>query len=152
MEYASRKIRKPAPYADCRIGKRKSLPTRRSMRVEKQESSRHMPIAELGKEKVFPLGGNNYKYKKLNWEKVSALPTEEVIAFPFWEGVGLADVRGLCLPLRWGCRHCRRKRTMRQNVSPLGGAYLSFELNWEECRRREILLSFKIQNGKEGLS
>ena len=47
--YASRKIRKPAP----------------------------MPIAELGKEKVFPLGGKNYKYKKLNREKVSALPTKE---------------------------------------------------------------------------
>ena len=36
-----------------------------------------MPIAELGKEKVFPPGGKNYKYKKLNWEKVSALPTKE---------------------------------------------------------------------------
>ena len=32
---------------------------------------------ELGKEKVFPLGGKNYKYKKLNREKVSALPTKE---------------------------------------------------------------------------
>ena len=47
------------------------------MRVEKQESSHHMPIAELEKEKVFPLGGKNYKYKKLNREKVSALPTKE---------------------------------------------------------------------------
>ena len=28
-----------------------------------------MPIAELGKEKVFPLGGKNYKQKKLNWEE-----------------------------------------------------------------------------------
>ena len=36
-----------------------------------------MPIAELRKEKVFPLGGKNYKYKKLNREKVSALPTKE---------------------------------------------------------------------------
>ena len=31
--------------------------------------------------------------------KVSALPTEEVIAFPFGEGVGFADERGLCLSL-----------------------------------------------------
>lgn len=36
-----------------------------------------MPIAELGKEKVFPPGGKNYKHKKLNREKVSALPTKE---------------------------------------------------------------------------
>ena len=28
--------------------------------------------------------------------KVSALPTEEVIAFPFGEGGGFADGRGLC--------------------------------------------------------
>ena len=28
--------------------------------------------------------------------KVSVLPTEEVIAFPFGEGVGFADGRGLC--------------------------------------------------------
>ena len=83
--------------------------------------------------------------------KVSALPTEEVIAFPFGEGVGFADGRGYCLPF-WGrCRLSRRKRTMRQKVSPLGGVCLSFGLNWEECRRRETLLSFKIQNGKEGL-
>ena len=47
--YASRKTKKFAPYADCRVG---------------------------GK-KVFPLGGKNYKYKKLNREKVSALPTKE---------------------------------------------------------------------------
>ena len=47
------------------------------MRVEKPESSHSIPIAELGKETVFPLGGKNYKYKKLNWEKVSALPTKE---------------------------------------------------------------------------
>ena len=36
-------------------------------------------------------------------DKVSALPTEEVIAFPFGEGVGIADGRGLyggkCPPL-----------------------------------------------------
>ena len=33
-------------------------------------------------------------------------------AFPFGEGVGLADGRGHCLPL-WGrCRLCRRKRTL----------------------------------------
>ena len=31
--------------------------------------------------------------------KVSALPTEEGIAFPFGEGVGIADERGHCLPL-----------------------------------------------------
>ena len=36
-----------------------------------------MPIAESGKEKAFPPGGKNYKYKKLNREKVSALPTKE---------------------------------------------------------------------------
>ena len=36
-----------------------------------------MPIAELGKKKVFPPGGKNYKYKKLNREKASALPTKE---------------------------------------------------------------------------
>ncbi len=47
------------------------------MRVEKQESSHSIPIAELGEKKVFPLGGKNYKYKKLNREKVSALPTKE---------------------------------------------------------------------------
>ena len=36
-----------------------------------------MPIAGLGKEKVFLPGGKKYKYKKLNREKVSALPTKE---------------------------------------------------------------------------
>ena len=46
------------------------------MRVEKQESSHHMPIAELGKEKVFPPGGKKYKKVKLG------------------EGVGFADERG----------------------------------------------------------
>ena len=30
--------------------------------------------------------------------KVSALPTEEVVALPFGEGVGFADGRGYCLP------------------------------------------------------
>ena len=44
--------------------------------------------------------------------KVSALPTEEVIAFPFGEGVGIADRKGHSLPIRGRCRHCRRKRTM----------------------------------------
>ena len=83
--------------------------------------------------------------------KVSALPTEEDIAFPFGEGVGSADEKGYCLPL-WGrCRHCRRKRSMRQKVFPLGGLYVSFYLIWGKCRCRETLLSFKIQNGKEGL-
>ena len=47
------------------------------MRAEKKESPHPMPIAELRKEKVFPLGRKNYKYKKLNREKVSALPTKE---------------------------------------------------------------------------
>ena len=36
-------------------------------------------------------------------------------------------------------------------VSALDGVYLSFGLNWEECRCRETLLSIEIQNGKEGL-
>ena len=40
---------------------------------------------------------------------------------------------------------------MRQKVSELVGVYLGFELNWEECRRRERLLLSEIQNGKEGL-
>ena len=67
--------------------------------------------------------------------KVSPLPTEEVIAFPFWGR----------------CRLSRRKRTMRQKVSPLGGVCLSFELNWEECRRRDLIFNKNTQNGKEGL-
>ena len=37
-------------------------------------------------------------------------------AFPFGEGAGIADGRGLCLPL-WGRRHYRRKRLL---PSPLG--------------------------------
>ena len=32
-------------------------------------------------------------------------------AFPFGEGAGIADGRGLCLPL-WGRRHYRRKRSL----------------------------------------
>ena len=32
--------------------------------------------------------------------------------FPFGEGVGFADGRGHCLPLRGRCRLCRRKRTL----------------------------------------
>ena len=72
-------------------------------------------------------------------------------AFPFGEGVGIADGRGHSLPFRGRCRLCRRKRTIRQKVSPLGGVYISFGLNWEECRRRETLLSIEIQYGKEGL-
>ena len=44
--------------------------------------------------------------------KVSALPTEEVIAFPFGEGGGFADGRDHCLPF-WGrWRLCRRKRSL----------------------------------------
>ena len=45
-------------------------------RVEKQESSRprqtrdkHYIFVELKREKAFPLGGKNYKQKKLNWEE-----------------------------------------------------------------------------------
>lgn len=45
-------------------------------RVEKQESSRHRQtrnkryiFVELKREKAFPLGGKNYKQKKLNWEE-----------------------------------------------------------------------------------
>ena len=72
-------------------------------------------------------------------------------AFPFGEGVGIADERGYCLPLRGRCRLCRQKRSVQWKVSPLGGVYLSFELNWEECRCCETLLSIEIQNGKEGL-
>ena len=40
-------------------------------------------------------------------------------------------------------------RSKRSEVSPLGGVYLSFGLNWEECRRRETLLSFEIQYSKK---
>ena len=84
--------------------------------------------------------------------KVSALPTEEDIAFPFGEGVGIADERGHCLPFRGRCRLCRRKRSMRQKMSPLGGVYLSFGLNWEECRSRDLVFNKNTQNGKEGLT
>ena len=42
-------------------------------------------------------------------------------------------------------------RSNRSKVSPLGGVYLSFELNRAECRCRETLLSIEIQYGKEGL-
>ena len=117
--------------------------------------------------------------------KVSALPTEEVIAFLFGKGVGFADRRGHSLPFRGRCRLCRRKRFMRQKVFPLGGLYVSFyliwgkcrcretllsieiqydkkcppsaefnissELNWEECRRRDLIFNKNTQNGKEGL-
>ena len=80
--------------------------------------------------KVFPLGEN---------------------AFPFGEGVGIADGRGHCLPF-WGrWRLCRRKRSLRREVFPLGGLYVSFYLIWGKCRRREMLLSIEIQYGKEGL-
>ena len=88
-------------------------------------------------------------------------------AFPFGEGVGISDGRGYCLPFRGRCRLCRRKRilpSLSGKVSalpteevctvesiPLGGVYLSFGLNWEECRHRETLLLTEIQNGKEGL-
>ena len=36
---------------------------------------------------------------------------------------------------------------MRQKVSELVGVYLSFKLNWEECRRRDLLLFRFAQNG-----
>ena len=80
----------------------------------------------LSRQKAFPFGegvgiadGRGHCLPPLG--KVSALPTEEVIAFPFVEGVGFADGRGLCLPF-WGrCRLSRRKRSLRQKVSPLGG-------------------------------
>ena len=32
------------------------------------------------------------------------------------------------------------RNSIRRKVSPLGGVYLSFALNWEECRRRDLLL------------
>ena len=54
----------------------KSILTWRNERVEKQESSRsrqtrdkHYIFVELKREKAFPLGGKNYKQKKLNWEE-----------------------------------------------------------------------------------
>ena len=54
----------------------KSILTRRNERVEIQESSRlgqtrdkHYIFVELIREKAFPLGGKNYKQKKLNWEE-----------------------------------------------------------------------------------
>ena len=95
--------------------------------------------------------------------------TEEVVAFPFGEGVGFADGRGLyggkCPPLggvylsfelNWG--KCRSRDLLlfrfAQNgwkVFPLGGLYVSFYLIWGKCRRRETLLSIEIQNGKEGI-
>ena len=43
---------------------------------------------------------------------MAALPTEEVFAFPFGEGVGFADGRGHCLPFRGRCWLRRRKRTL----------------------------------------
>ena len=108
------------------------------------------------RQKAFPFGegvgfADGRGYCLPPFGEVSALLTEEVVAFPFGEGVGFADGRGLCLSL-WGrCRLCRQKRSVRWKVSPLGGVYLSFELNWEECRRRERLLLSEIQYGKEGL-
>ena len=73
-------------------------------------------------------------------------------AFPFGEGVGFADGRGYCLPpFGEGVSFADRRGLYGGKCPPLGGVYLSFELNWEECRRRETLLSIEIQNGKEGL-
>ena len=43
------------------------------------------------------------------------------------------------------------RNSIRQKVSPLGGVYLSFGLNWEECRRRDLIFNKNTQNGKEGL-
>ena len=39
------------------------------------------------------------------------LPSQQK-AFPFGEGVGIADERGYCLPFRGRCRLCRRKRIL----------------------------------------
>ena len=59
--------------------------------------------------------------------------------------------KGKSLPF-WGrCRLCRRKRSLRREVFPLGGLYVSFYLIWRKCRRCETLLSTEIKNGKEGL-
>ena len=38
-----------------------------------------------------------------------------------------------------------------QKVFPLGGLYISIELNRGKCRRRKTLLSIENKNGKEGL-
>ena len=35
--------------------------------------SHKLKITELEKEKVFALNGENYKYKKFNWEKVARM-------------------------------------------------------------------------------
>ena len=80
------------------------------------------------------------------------MPTEEVFAaglVPTWRTLcklllnlgEMPQSRLIVIPIR----------LKRSEVSPLGGVYLSFWLNWEECRRRETLLSIEIQNGKEGL-
>ena len=81
----------------------------------------------------------------------------------FWLGFWLKTVgsvptwRTLCkflldfgeMPLPWNI--VINWNSIRQKVSALGGIYLSFWLNWEECRCHEILLSIEIQYGKEGL-
>ena len=74
---------------------------------------------ESKRQKVFPLGEN---------------------AFPFGEGGGIADGRGHCLPFRGRWRLCRRKRSLRREVFPLGGLYVSFYLIWGKCRRRDLFL------------
>ena len=68
-------------------------------------------------------------------------------AFPFGEGVGIADERGHSLPL-WGrCRLCRRKRTL---PSPFGegvgiadgrGLCLPIWGRCRHCRRKRTLPS-----------
>ena len=63
------------------------------------------------------------------------MPTEEVTAFPFGEGGGFTDGRGLC---GGKCSHS-------------ADFIMIFRLNWGKCRRRETLLSTENKNGKEGL-
>ena len=35
-------------------------------------------------------------------------------------------------------------------MSPLGGVYLSFELNWEECRRHDLIFNKILKTAKRG--
>ena len=38
---------------------------------------------------------------------------------------------------------------LRREVSPLGGVFLSFRLNWEECRRHDLIFNKNTQNGRK---